>query len=109
MAPYPGALALNFRRSVPGKPPYSGAWPLNFRGCCPGSHPKSSLKIRAQKFCGGDSGAKQKWLHFPRAREIKQKFQSIDLKQKFTRIKRCQTKYIKKGTIKGGGRGGRLA
>src|SRR5271170_2642342 len=33
------ALALNFRRLVPGKPPYPGAWPLNFRGYCPESHP----------------------------------------------------------------------
>jgi hypothetical protein len=31
MASYAGALALNFRRSVPGKPPYPGAWSLNFR------------------------------------------------------------------------------
>jgi hypothetical protein len=35
-----GALTLNFRWSVAGKPLYSKAWPLNFRGCCPGNHPK---------------------------------------------------------------------
>src|SRR5271163_3644834 len=51
MAPYPGAEALNFRRSVPRKPPYSGAWPLNFRGCCPGSHPKWSLILGPKIFC----------------------------------------------------------
>jgi hypothetical protein len=48
MAPYPGALTLNFRQSVPEKPPYSGAWPLNFRGCCPESGPKWSLILGAK-------------------------------------------------------------
>src|SRR6266516_2767919 len=50
MAPYPGALTLNFRQLVPGKPPYSGAWPLNFRGCCPESSPKWSLILGAKNF-----------------------------------------------------------
>src|SRR5437762_2627789 len=49
MALYAGALALNFRRSVPGKPPYLRAWPLNFRGYCPESYPKWSLNFRGQK------------------------------------------------------------
>jgi hypothetical protein len=32
MAPYPGALALNFRRSVPGRLLYSGAGPRASEG-----------------------------------------------------------------------------
>jgi hypothetical protein len=48
MAPYPGALTLNFRQSVPGKPPYFEAWSLNFRGCCPESRPKWSLILGAK-------------------------------------------------------------
>src|SRR6266480_2252811 len=45
-----GALTLDFRRSVPGKPPYRGAWPLNFKGCCPETTPKQALNFGAQNF-----------------------------------------------------------
>src|SRR5271156_60512 len=61
MVSYAGALTLNFRWSVPGKPLYSKAWPLHSRGCYPGSHPKWSLNCRAPKICQDISARCAQW------------------------------------------------